>query len=432
MPPPHGAAAVLLSPGPTSTLTVSTFTFLNSLGTGVVTNGIFFLTSSPAYGFSRTRNYVLGAVLGVTYILAASLAGRAVALLRRRFNLSSRGVLACIMILMAALCCVPFATIPDPASGQSAPQWPLWLLAVLYSPLTGVLWPMVEAYVSGGRAGQELRAIIGRWNVVWSSAIVVSYWGLAPLIEAHATIAILALGGFHLVGLALLARFTREPAPHAHDDGHEPAPAEYVRLLATFRLLLPLSYIVLSTLGPFLPGALERLGVRSGWAAAIASVWLASRVLTFALLRAWHGWHGRWWAAIAGALFMIGGFFGCVLSPLLGPGSAGIACMAASLMVFGVGMAAIYACAIYYALEVGRAQVDAGGTHEALIGVGYTVGPAAGLAASAAVDGGALAAGAFEPVLLTTVAGVSIGVAAVVAHRSNQQRRAEREPGSVR
>jgi hypothetical protein len=427
----HGAAAVSISPGPTSTRVVSTFTFLNSLGTGVVTNGIFFLTSSPAFGFSQTRNYVLAAVLGVTYILAASLAGRAVTYLRRRFNLSSRTLLAFMMVAMAALCCVPHAAITAAGPGR-APEWPLWMLAVLYSPLTGVLWPMVEAYVSGGRAGDQLRGIIGRWNVVWSSAIVVSYWGLSPLIEAHATIAILALGGFHLMGLLLLTKFTREPAPHAHTEGETPPPPEYVRLLATFRLLLPLSYIVLSTLGPFLPGALQRLGLSTGWAAALASVWLASRVLTFALLQAWHGWHGRWWAAIAGALFMIGGFFGCVLSPLLDSGRLSIACMVVSLILFGVGMAAIYACAIYYALEVGRARVDAGGTHEALIGVGYTIGPAAGLAVSAAVDRGMLRPEAFEPTLLSAVAAVSVGVAAVVAYRSNQQRRLDREPENLR
>jgi hypothetical protein len=42
-------------------------------------------------------------------------------------------------------------------------------------------------------------------------------------------------------------------------------------------------------------------------------------------------------------------------------------------------MGVVYYAALYYAMSVGRAEVDAGGTHEALIGVGYTIGPLASL-----------------------------------------------------
>jgi hypothetical protein len=55
----------------------------------------------------------------------------------------------------------------------------------------------------------------------------------------------------------------------------------------------------------------------------------------------------------------------------------------AGLVCLGVGLGVVYYAALYYAMAVGHAQVDAGGTHEALIGAGYTVGPAAGLAGSA-------------------------------------------------
>ena len=42
-------------------------------------------------------------------------------------------------------------------------------------------------------------------------------------------------------------------------------------------------------------------------------------------------------------------------------------------------MGVTYYAAIYYALALGRAEVEAGGTHEALIGGGYMVGPGIGL-----------------------------------------------------
>jgi uncharacterized membrane protein len=45
------------------------------------------------------------------------------------------------------------------------------------------------------------------------------------------------------------------------------------------------------------------------------------------------------------------------------------------LSMFGVGMGIVYYAALYYAMAVGRAEVNAGGIHEALIGGGYMVGP---------------------------------------------------------
>ena len=50
-----------------------------------------------------------------------------------------------------------------------------------------------------------------------------------------------------------------------------------------------------------------------------------------------------------------------------------------SLTVFGTGHARIYLGSLYDAMEVGKAQVDAGGTHEALIGLGYMLGPVLGI-----------------------------------------------------
>jgi hypothetical protein len=46
----------------------------------------------------------------------------------------------------------------------------------------------------------------------------------------------------------------------------------------------------------------------------------------------------------------------------------------------------VYTGAIYYAMEVHKSDVDAGGTHETLVGLGYSVGPACGLLATLAVS----------------------------------------------
>ena len=62
-------------------------TFLNSLGTGVVTNGIFFLTKN-SFGFTQAQNFILGIVLGVTYIFGAMGAGSAISVLKGVFPVS--------------------------------------------------------------------------------------------------------------------------------------------------------------------------------------------------------------------------------------------------------------------------------------------------------------------------------------------------------
>src|SRR5690606_38891965 len=50
------------------------------------------------------------------------------------------------------------------------------------------------------------------------------------------------------------------------------------------------------------------------------------------------------------------------------------------LALFGAAQGVVYYAALYYAMTVGAAAVEAGGTHEGLIGVGYAVGPLTALA----------------------------------------------------
>ena len=50
-----------------------------------------------------------------------------------------------------------------------------------------------------------------------------------------------------------------------------------------------------------------------------------------------------------------------------------------------------YTAALYYVMEVGGGEVDAGGSHEALIGIGYTVGPLCGVFSCALVRAGWIA-----------------------------------------
>jgi hypothetical protein len=396
------------SPGSTPLWAAFLFTFVNSVGTGIITNGIYFVTEH-GYGFSRAQNFLLGVLLGITYIAGAFAAGPLIRSLQRLFpSLTPRRVLLWLMVLMTLLAALPavvgWILGVSPAQG---PKWPVWVVVVLYSPLSGVLWPVVESYISGGRSAANLRGTIGRWNIVWSGAVALSYFGLAPLVKSSPQWALMLAAASHIVGIALLAGFAPRPAEHIHED-HQPHPPVYSELLVTFRWLLPLSYIVTSAIGPYLPGATASLGLSEAGGTLAAATWLVVRCVAFAGLERWHGWHGRWAMPVVGVGLLFVGFAAVVVAPLL-PGG-GLAALLGGLAVFGMGMATIYTGALYYAMEVGAAEVDAGGMHETLIGVGYTLGPACGLVAAVGVERAVIPAKSFELPMLAMVTVIGAGV----------------------
>jgi len=382
---------------------VLAFTAVASFATGTATLSIYFVTARPPYGFTPLQQYALGFLVGVVYTLGALLAARV-----RRAALassgSSRALLAGLSLAMALVLCLPLATSSDAS---------VFVLLALYAPLTGCFWPLVEAYVSGGRRAGELRSAIGRFNVTWSATLLPSFL-LPPLLEHHSTRAVfVTLALAHLACLALLVPFRREPGEHVHehDDVHA-VPTRYRELLRVHRVLHAMSYLVMYALSPYLPRLLERLGFTGFGASALAATWLLARVLTFFALERWHGWHGRWSVAVVGALCVLGGFGATLLAP--GLGSVAPALVIPALLVFGAGLAALYTAALYYAFEVGGNE--GGGSHEALIGLGYSIGPACGLAVLGLEQRGFIDAARRDGALLAIIALVCTG-AAVLAWR---------------
>ena len=361
---------------PASLGIVLAFTFIGSMGTGAITNGFSFI-ATEGLGYARQLNLLLALLLGSTYIVGALLSGKLVKHLSRPdTRLTPRGLLAIILIVIAIMCQLPLI------AHRLAPnllELAMWMLILVFSPLSGMFWPIVEGYLSGGRSGKSLRSAIGRFNIVWSGALVLSFWLMAPLLKDHPFVILSLIGGLQLMMVALLIKFPTHPPKHLSAN-HEPAPESYVQLLTIFRVLLVASYIVLSALSPLLPIVEDKLGIDVEWKTPIASAWLTSRLFLFIFFERWHGWHGRWWTPWTGMGCMLVGFSLCMLSPMLGSsGSFGLAMLIIGLFIIGVGVAMTYYGALYYAMAVGNAEVDAGGKHEAVIGMGYTIGPLCGL-----------------------------------------------------
>lgn len=419
---PH-AHAPLAAPGgngrtATSLGSVLTFTFLNSIGSAVVYGGIFFLAKSQ-YGFTSRDNFLLALVYGLVYIPGALSAGP---LLRRLAlaGVSARTVLGVIMLAMAGLCLLPWlATVSQGTELEPSvrARWGIWLAVSVYSPLSGALWPIVESFLAGGRSEEALRSATGKFNICWSGAIVVTMFGMSRLVETQPILVLNCLGVVHASCVVVLRWFTKEPGAHA--PHHVRVNQEhYQRLLSVLRILLPVAFLFISALSPYLPEVLKQLSVPATWGTIVAAVWYGTRVMTFFGMERWHGWHGRWSTPLVGLGVLMVSFGMVVLAPMAGGAggsagkSAGFAVLLAGLSGFGVGVGIIYAAALYYAMEVGSDGVDAGGMHETLIGIGYTTGPGCGLLAGAVVSGGWAAESQFEYVMIGLVCGLALVVSA--------------------
>jgi hypothetical protein len=374
---------------------VLSFTGLASFAAGTCTLSIFFVTEGAPYEFTAVQQYALGLLVGVAYTLGA-LAASAVRRMLAARGVSARAFLVLLSLGMAALSCVPLGVSSDAS---------VFLLLACYAPLTGLFWPLVEGYVSGGRRGAELRSAIGRFNIVWSLTLLPSFLCIPPLLRHSAAAVFVAVAATHVVSLACLLGFRREPGEHAHEEHH--APRAYGELLRVHRVLHAMSYLVMYALSPYLPKLLARLGLAGMAASALGATWLASRVLGFALLERWHGWHGRWSVGVVGALLVLGGFGATLLAPGLGPGAAAL--VGVALFLFGLGLAALYTAALYYAFEVGG--TEGGGSHEALIGLGYSIGPSCGLLVCALERGGAIAVTQRDGALLLVITVLCLGAA---------------------
>ncbi len=355
------------------------FTVLNSITTGVVTTGIAFLATA-AYHFGPGRNYLLSCISGLTYMVGAMAAGPIAVAVQPR--LPPRRLLAIVVVAMAA-----FAALPLVLRGAAAP----WLLMALYSPLTGISWPITEAYLSGGRAHLE-RAVVA-FNLTWSFALALGYWAMGPLLAWSPLTILAGVAVLHIGSLAALRGFDAVPSREHEDVGNAEAHARARRELPWFRALLPVSYLLFSALTPILPTTFARMGIAIGWQAPLAATWMIARVLTFGALGRWRGWIGRRATAWVGATLLGVGFAGTIVA-------AGVAACVAGLLAFGVGMGIVYTAALTYALEAGRSEVDAGGTHEALIGAGYVLGPACGLLAVAGVRFALVPPALLEPAMV--------------------------------
>lgn len=385
---------------PTPLAVVLCATFLISFGTGVFWNGLSFI-AEQRYGFTEMRNFMLFAVMGGFYTIGAFKAGVLTRFVERA--LSPRSLLIVVIFIQAVLCLAP-VTFPG--------EWALWLAAIGITLTASISWPLMESYLTSGRHDREMRSAIGWFNITWTGAVCLPLLLMAPILESHGEWAIGGLAIVNLLGIIPLFWFARRPGHHDVELSQSHVRDEYPMLMRSARVLLPLSYVLMSAMTPILPYRLEEIGVEVEWKTPATATWMVVRFLALIVMWRLPFWHGRWGTLLLGAVSMTGGFGLVVLA-------SNVELVLTGFVIFGIGMGVVYYAALYYGMAVGHAGIDAGGTHESLIGAGYGVGPMMGMIGTA-IGGGATVVGLIWGVMVLGAA-----PAAIPYFKARKRRRAE-------
>jgi hypothetical protein len=369
----------------TSLIAVLALTFFCSIATGVFWHAVSFI-AKHRYGFDQTRNLTMYAMMGATYIVFAYKAGAVTRMLRQ--VMTPRTMVVCLLVVQALACIGPVAF---------AGEWTIWLAFGVSTVCLALIWPLIESYIGAGRHGPAMRSSVGWFNMIWMPAVALPLLLMPPLLERHGEWVLAAQAAVYLAAIVPLWWFAPRPGFHDPETATQHVPAEYRLLLRCARVLLPVSYVLMAAIAPILPyrfeairdhqAALEQAPMSVEAETPVAATWMVVRFLAVVVMWRLGFWHGRWGTLLLATIAMTIGFALVVLA-------MSIPVMMTGFAIFGAGLGMVYYAALYYALAVGHAEVDAGGTHEALIGIGYTVGPLAGLAGTAIgstqeVDGGA-------------------------------------------
>ncbi len=349
-------------------------TFAESFATTCLERGVYFYSTS-ILKFDDALNLWLALVFGVAYVTGALCSHAASIRIKEKtvLVLSLAGQLA-VHLVMAA--------------------WSQWTLGgmtgvlfvtfTLLGFLNGIKWPVIESYVSAGWTPAQTAKAIGLFNVSWALAVPLGLIVTGPIVVYLPAGLFFLPALINLACIILVRPFAQRPVHMASNDPERPPAEVLVRLrsmLTASRFLMLVSYSLMWVLVALMPRIWKELGYSVDIAAGMSGVLDVLRLGAFALFGLWTGWHNRVSLLALSLILLPAGFF-MVLSGSWG----GTAAVLTGEILYGLIAGLVYYSALYYAMVVKNASVDAGGAHEGLIGTGFAIGPAAGLLGVALKD----------------------------------------------
>jgi Na+/melibiose symporter-like transporter len=335
------------------------FASIESFATVLVQRGVYFYTRD-VLGFGESGNLLLALGMGVAYVIGALSSHR----VAKRFG-ERRAVLGALIGQIGIL-----LSVWHQPRGYLLPGGSL-----VFSGLNGMMWPIVESYISVGLTPLGASGAIGKFNIAWSVPVPLAVWSSGPIIQHLAAGLFLCAAGGMTLALTLVLRLRAVPK-HLATDHPERAGPDRLRwlgaLMVSSRASMVTGYAMLFVLAPLLPVLLSRLGYTVVAQTALAGCLDAGRAITFVLMQRTQTWHGRRSILALTAILLPTGF---LLALSAGRGDI----IALGLVVYGASHGVSYYASLYYAMVIGDAAVKSAGTHEGLIGSGFVLGPLAAL-----------------------------------------------------
>jgi MFS family permease len=385
-----------------------------TVGGTLMSVGIFFYMKFR-FGWGMPQNFMLAAAQGLVYVPAALLAGRVTGLFGQRRALIG------IYTVLAALTVVACTTA---ASGRAGSAGMVVAALLSYTFLIGLTWPVLESLVATGGPATAMARRVSLYNVIWPAGGAAAI-AIEGTILQHWIAGLFLIPGILHVCSVIALLLWREPPEAATAPAHvEPEP-ELLRkrklALWLSRTALPATYTVIYGLMPMMPSLPAMKNLPTSLQTVVGAVWLMTRWLAFLILALGSWWHTRPRVLLWAAVTMLVAFFGMTLRPTAGASpTTDLVSLIAWQALLGLAIGMIYAGSLYFGMVLSKGSTEHGGYHEALIGLGWVLGPAAGAGAQA-VSPGNLWLGIVTVGGVITASVAAVMVTAVVLGRSSRE-----------
>lgn len=333
---------------------------INAFASVYYSNYIFFFMQKQ-YGFGTFENLLLAALNGILYTIGSLYAGR---FAQKHGATLSIGI-GISGILISLLCGGLFH-----ALAIQIAVFVFWTISICF------IWPAIESIVSDHEV-ENLSTMVGFYNMTWAGFSALSYFTTGILLEKLGMQSIFWLPfGIHFLQLSILfpiaimsLKKEKRTVLSIPVDKLPKRPEYSKNFLRMAWLANPFSYVAINTIIPLMPSIAQHLGLSTGSAGVICSIWMFARLGTFFMLWKWSGWHYR-------LRWMVGAFalmISCYAAMLL---AGSVLTILLAQIGFGLSIGIIYYSSLFYSMNASEEKGSNGGLHEAMIGSGLFIGPA--------------------------------------------------------
>ena len=346
---------------------------LNSVaGTLLSIGATFYMTDH--FGWGMKKNFMLAAGQGLVYVPGALLAGKISRKLGRKPAICAANAMLVVLGVVAFL-------LSQGRTLQLGAAVAATLLAYTFT--IGTTWPVLEGMIATGSASGLARRL-AIYNVVWpvAGAVAIAVEGVA-IRYLHGGIFLIP-AAMHAIGIGvMLHRRWDEPSGAEHHPHRPPVHPDLQRnrklALWLSRTALPATYTVIYGVMPLMPFLAVMHPLKTTQQTAVASVWLFTRWAAFVGLAMGTWWQTRPRLLIWAAVLMLVSYFGMTLPLTHGRYPiADLISMITWQAAIGAALGVVYSASLYFGMALSEGSTEHGGYHEALIGLGWVLGPAAG------------------------------------------------------